>query len=251
MGRRPRPVDDGLVFHPLNRGNNRADIFADDGDRQAILDALAKTKERYPFPLFGYCLMTNHFHMLFRPDARQSVGRIMQSPTIAHTARYHKRWQTVGHVWQGRFKSPVIQDDGHLLTVLRFIKANPLRARMVKDLAAYRWSSFPAHGWGVADPLLDPFPEYDALGHTPPNAARAGAAKSWPRSRNPTSRASANRSAPASRSASPIGSPATRLGSGSISIPGLKGGRGRSKRERLVRTHEGWIARRCRLDSMV
>ncbi len=167
MGRRPRPVEDGLVFHALNRGNNRADVFADDGDRQAFLDALAKTKERYPFRLFGYCLMTNHFHLLFRPDAGQSVGRIMQSLTIAHTARYHKRWQTVGHVWQGRFKSPVIQDDGHLLTVLRYIEANPLRARIIEDLAGYRWSSFPAHGQGVADPLHDPFPEYDALGRTP------------------------------------------------------------------------------------
>jgi putative transposase len=167
MGRRPRPTAAGFVFHALNRGNNRADVFADDGDRQAFLDALAKTKERYPFRLFGYCLMTNHFHLLIRPERGQSVGRIMQSLTIAHTSRYHKRWQTVGHVWQGRFKSPVIQDDGHLLTVLRYIEANPLRARIVEDLTGYRWSSFPTHGRGVADPLLDPFPGYEGLGRTP------------------------------------------------------------------------------------
>ena len=91
----------------------------------------------------------------------------MQSLTVAHTWRYHKRRQSVGHVWQGRFKSPVIQDDDHLLTVLRYIEANPLRARMVEDPATYRWSSFPAHGKGFADLLLNPLPEYDELGRTP------------------------------------------------------------------------------------
>jgi putative transposase len=160
-------VGDGFVFHALNQGNNRADVFSDDRDRKAFLDALGKTKARYPFRLFGYCLMSNHFHLLLRPESGQSVGRIMQSLMVAHTWHYHKRYGSVGHVWQGRFKSPVIQDDRHLLTVLRYIEANPLRARIVKDLASYRWSSFPAHSRGVADPLLDSLPEYESLGRTP------------------------------------------------------------------------------------
>ena len=96
----------------------------------------------------------------------------MQSITVAHTWRYHRRRESVGHVWQGRFKSPVIQDDGHLLTVLRYIEANPLRAKMVEDLATYRWSSFLAHGRGAADPLLDAFPEYEELGRTPAERCR-------------------------------------------------------------------------------
>ena len=177
MGRLPRPVEDGFVFHALNRGNNRADVFADDGDRSAFLEALAKTKERYPFRLFGYCLMTNHFHLLLRPEPGQAVSKIMQSLSIAHTWRYHKRWRSIGHVWQGRFKSPVIQDDGHLLNVLRYIEANPLRARMVEDLATYRWSSFPAHAKGVADPLLESFPEFEAIGRTPKDCRERWARK--------------------------------------------------------------------------
>jgi putative transposase len=166
MGRLPRTIDEGLVYHALNRGNNRADVFADDADRLTFLESLARTQDRYPFRLFGYCLMTNHFHLLLRPEPGQSISRILQSLTIAHTWRYHKRRRTSGHVWQGRFKSPVIQDDSHLLVVLRYIEANPLRARMVADPADYRWSSFLHHGTGQDDPLLSPFPEWEELGRT-------------------------------------------------------------------------------------
>jgi putative transposase len=167
MGRPLRPVEEGLVYHALNRGNNRTNVFDGPEDHEAFLAALGKTKERYPFRLFGYCLMTNHFHLLLRPDSGQSLSRILQSLTVAHTGRYHRQHRTVGHVWQGRFKSPVIQDDGHLLVVLRYIEANPLRAGMVTELKDYRWSSFPAHAYGVADPLLGPMPELEALGRTP------------------------------------------------------------------------------------
>ncbi len=156
-----------MVYHALNRGNNRADVFGGPEDHEAFLRSLAKTQERYPFRLFGYCLMTNHFHLLLRPGAGQSISRIVQSLTVAHTWRYHKRHRTVGHVWQGRFRSPVIEDDEHLLVVLRYIEANPLRAGMVTDLGEYPWSSYPAHGLGRADPLVSPMPEFDALGRSP------------------------------------------------------------------------------------
>jgi putative transposase len=167
MPRLPRPADQGQVYHALNRGNNRADVFDGADDYEAFLEALARAQERYPFRLYGYCLMTNHFHLLLRPEAGQTVSRILQSVSVAHTARCHKRHGSVGHVWQGRFKSPVVQDDGHLLVVLRYIEANPLRAGMVARASDYRWSSFGAHGAGRSDPLLSPLPELDALGRTP------------------------------------------------------------------------------------
>ena len=177
MGRLARTIDDGLVFHAINRGNNRADVFGDDGDRIAFLEALGKTKDRYPLRLFGYCVMTNHFHLLLRPEAGQSISRILQSLTVAHTWRYHKRHHSSGHVWQGRFKSPVVQDDDHLLVVLRYIEANPLRAKMVADLADHRWSSFLHHGMGQDDPLLSPFPEWEQLGRTEAERRRRWRAK--------------------------------------------------------------------------
>jgi putative transposase len=84
MGRQPRLIADGLVYHALNRGNNRGRVFFDDADFQQFLHALAQTKERYPFRLFAYCLMNNHFHLVLEPAAGQSISRILQSLTVAH-----------------------------------------------------------------------------------------------------------------------------------------------------------------------
>jgi putative transposase len=170
-------VADGLVYHALNRGNNRAAVFDAHADYPLFLHALAQTQQRYPFRLFGYCLMPNHFHLLLQPDDGQNISRILQSLTVAHTWHFHKAQRSSGHVWQGRFKSPVIQDDDHLLTVLRYIEANPLRAGMVSDLAAYRWSSYAAHGLGQADPLLSAVPVWARLGKT--EAARQARWRAW------------------------------------------------------------------------
>src|SRR5262249_58748664 len=93
-------------------------------------------------------------------------SRILQSLTVAHTWSYHRRHGSVGHVWQGRFKSPVVQDDEHLLIVLRYIEANPLRAGMVTDLRSYPWTSYAAHGLGRADPLLSAVPAWSGLAAT-------------------------------------------------------------------------------------
>jgi putative transposase len=177
MPRLPRPVADGLLYHALNRGNNRASVFLGPDDFRAFLQALAQTRQRYPFALYGYCLMTNHFHLLLAPGPGQSVSRILQSLTVAHTWRYHRSHRSSGHVWQGRFKSPLIQGDEHALTVLRYIEANPLRAGMVTDLADYPWSSYAAHGHGREDPLLSPLSGWEALGLT--EAARGAWWRRW------------------------------------------------------------------------
>jgi putative transposase len=165
MPRPLRPIDDRLVYHVINRGNNRAPVFFDDGGYEAFLKALGDLKQRRPFEFYGYCLMSNHVHLLIRP-LDTPISRLMQSLLVSHTQRYHRCHHSGGHVWQGRFKSPVIQDDDHLLTVLRYIEANPLRARMVEAAGNYRWSSFAAHGLGRLDPLLDPIAEFAALAKT-------------------------------------------------------------------------------------
>lgn len=162
MPRPLRPIADGLIYHVINRGNNRQPVFEDEGDYLAFLKALGDLKARRPFELFGYCLMSNHIHLLLRPR-EDCISRMVQSLLVSHTQRYHRFHRTGGHVWQGRFKSPVIQDDDHLLTVLRYIEANPLRAELVQRAGDYRWSSFGSHGQGRADALLDHVPPYDAL----------------------------------------------------------------------------------------
>ncbi len=109
--------------------------------------------------------------IVLRPR-KGSISRIVQSLLVSHTQRYHRFHRSSGHVWQGRFKSPVIQDDEHLLTVLRYIEANPLRANLVEKAGDYRWSSFAGHGDGSPDPLLDPAPAYEALGARPATRQR-------------------------------------------------------------------------------
>lgn len=151
-----------MIYHVINRGNNRQDVFRKQGDFAAFLQAMADLKERKPFELFGYCLMSNHFHLLLRPLGAP-ISRIMQSLLVSHTQRYHKNHRSGGHVWQGRFKSPVIQNDEHLLTVLRYIEANPLRAGIVERAEDYRWSSYAVHGLGKVDELVDPLPVYQEL----------------------------------------------------------------------------------------
>jgi putative transposase len=162
MPRPLRPIADGLVYHVINRGNNRQPVFHGEDDYAAFLKAVADLKERKAFELYGYCLMSNHIHLLIRPR-EGSISRIVQSLLVSHTQRYHRFHKSGGHVWQGRFKSPVIQNDDHLLVVLRYIEANPLLANMVEHAGDYPWSSFGSHGNGRADLLLDPVIPYEAL----------------------------------------------------------------------------------------
>ncbi len=166
MPRHPRSAIAGCVYHVHNRGNNRAVVFQDDVDRLAFLDAIARANERYSFGLLGYCLMPDHFHLLVKPGPGASISRIIQSLTVAHTWHSHRRHGTTGHVWEGRFRGSVVQEDAHVLVALRYVESNPLRARLVKGAANYRWSSYHFHGLGEADALLSPFATWDELGRT-------------------------------------------------------------------------------------
>lgn len=155
MSRPIRIYYPGLIYHVLNRGNNRQVVFVEDEDYRHYLNILQRCKEKFDFKIFAFCLMTNHVHLLLRVSEKGSVSKIMQSITIAHTRYYHCKYQTSGHIWQGRFKSPLISADEYLLTVMRYIEQNPLRARMVKDIKDYPWSSFFLNTQLKADPLVD------------------------------------------------------------------------------------------------
>ena len=176
MPRPLRPIADGLIYHVINRGNNRQNVFRKEADFQAFLQALADLKARKPFELYGYCLMGNHVHLLLRPG-EVTISRIVQSLLVSHTQRYHKHHRSGGHVWQGRFKSPVIENDAHLLNVLRYIEANPLRAELVSCAEDYRWSSYRAHGLGEANELIDPLILYEELSPYPAVRQRKWAEK--------------------------------------------------------------------------
>ena len=177
MPRPLRPIDDGLIYHVINRGNNGQKVFRKQADFQAFLASLVELKERKPFKLYGYCLLDNHFHLLLRPTDEATISRIMQSLLISHTQRYHRSHRSGGHVWQGRFKSPVIQNDVHLLTVLRYIEANPLRAKLVRRADKYPWSSYGVHGLGEENELVDRLITYEELSPQAKTRQRKWAAK--------------------------------------------------------------------------
>lgn len=175
MGRPIRIYYPGLIYHILNRGNNRQVVFVEDEDYRHYLDILQHYKDKFDFHIFAYCLMTNHIHLLLQVSERGSISKIMQAITIAHTRYYHYKYKASGHIWQGRFKSPIISDDEYLLTTMCYIEQNPVRAGMVKDLKDYPWSSFllniQSKTNGFVDRDLNPV--YNSLSSSPEKRVEA------------------------------------------------------------------------------
>ena len=142
MTKRARITLGGYVYHVLNRANGRLRIFRKTGDFLAFEKILAEGLARVPMRLCGYCLMSNHWHLLLWPRGDSDLPDFMRWITLTHTQRHHAAHGTVGtgHLYQGRYKSFPVQDDAHYLTVLRYIEANPLRAGLVERAGQWPWS---------------------------------------------------------------------------------------------------------------
>ena len=143
MARSLRADAAGGVYHALNRGNLRATIFHKEADYLAFEKILGQALEKYDVELFAYQLMPNHFHLVLRANADGEMGRFMKWVVGTHTMRYHAHYKTggQGHLYQQRFKSFPIQDDGHFLIVCRYVERNALRARLVKRAEDWQWGS--------------------------------------------------------------------------------------------------------------
>ena len=148
MPRTARASVGDYCYHVINRGNARAEVFHAEGDYRAFINLLSDASERIPMRLLAYCLMPNHFHLALWPYRDGELSRWMQWLLTAHVRRYHRWHESSGHVWQGRFKAFPVEQDAHLLTVLRYIEQNPVRAQLVTQAEAWRWSS--AHAWHEA-----------------------------------------------------------------------------------------------------
>ena len=114
-------------------------VFHKDGDYAAFLKLTKQANERIQMRLLAYCLMPNHFHMVLWPINDGDLSDWMQWLTTAHVRRYHRHYKSSGHVWQGRFKSFPIQSDEHLLTVMRYVERNPVRAQPLPTLKSQDW----------------------------------------------------------------------------------------------------------------
>ncbi len=132
------------MYHVLNRANGRLRIFRKEGDFLAFEQILADGVQRFAMRLCGYCLMSNHWHLLLWPQEDGDLSAFLRWTTQTHAQRYHASHGTVGigHLYQGRYKSFPVQDDLHYLTVLRYIESNPLRAGLVQTAPQWPWSSF-------------------------------------------------------------------------------------------------------------
>ncbi len=147
IGVMPRPKRialGGYVYHVVNRANGRLRIFRKQGDFIAFERILADGVERFAMRICGYCLMSNHWHLVLWPKGDGDLPAFMRWITQTHTQRYHSSHGTVGigHLYQGRYKSFPVQDEPYYLTVMRYVEANPLRAGLVEKAQAWPWSSY-------------------------------------------------------------------------------------------------------------
>jgi putative transposase len=143
MPRQARIAPGGLIYHVLNRAAGRRELFADAADYSAFLRVFARTLDAMPMRVCAFCLMPNHWHLVLWPRKDGDLARFMQKLTITHVRRWVEHRHRVGHgsVYQGRYKSFVMEDDAHFTTVARYVERNPLRAGLVARGADWRWSS--------------------------------------------------------------------------------------------------------------
>ena len=167
MPRRPRVLLPGFPLHIVQRGINREPCFFAEEDCQCCLHWLEEAARDAGCGLHGYVLMTNHVHLLLTPSAAGAPARLMQSVGRRYVQYINRFYRRIGSLWEGRYKSSLVQAETHLLACLRYIELNPVRAGMVRDPSQYRWSSYRANGLGYPDPRLKAHPLYLSLGPTP------------------------------------------------------------------------------------
>jgi len=164
MARMPRITCPGLPHHVIQRGNNRSAIFFDDKDHHVYLNGLGEAMQKYGCKLHAYVLMTNHVHLLLTPESESSISQMIQSLGRRYVRYINTAYRRTGTLWEGRFKSSVVQSERYLLTCYRYIELNPVRAGMVKLPQAYRWSSYACNGMGHKNKYIEPHKEYLRLG---------------------------------------------------------------------------------------
>ena len=164
MARLPRIDIAGVPQHVIQRGNNRLPCFLDDDDRHCYLRCLHDALVRFGCDLHAYVLMTNHTHLLMTPRDVGALSRFMHTFSRNYVGMFNARHGRTGTLWEGRYKACLVDSERYSLACYRYIELNPVRARMVKDPAAYRWSSYLANALGQSNALLTPHSSYRALG---------------------------------------------------------------------------------------
>jgi len=143
MARQPRVDLGGYVYHIINRASGRVPIFKTKQDFLMFEEVLKEAEERSGMRILSYCIMPNHFHFALYPENDGEMQKFMGWLTKTHTQRWHVMHKTIGHghLYQGRYKSLIVNTDQYFLTIMRYIEQNPLRAKLVKDAGDWQWGS--------------------------------------------------------------------------------------------------------------
>lgn len=161
-GRRATPQN--TLFHITVRGNNKRSLFLRDNEYRYFLKLILRYKKRHKFLLYHYCLMKNHVHLMVKSMAYTNISKVMQGLELAYGHYMKKRRGYIGHMWQDRFKSRIIDTDEYLLMSGLYIENNPVRACVAEKASDYRWSSARFYVLGEENILIDPDPKYLEMG---------------------------------------------------------------------------------------
>jgi putative transposase len=167
MARLPRLTVTGYPHHVILRGNDRQDIFRNTADYQRMLDLFEQHSREQGVDIHAYVLMTNHLHLLLTPQKEQGLPKMMQAVGRSYVQIFNKVHGRTGTLWEGRYRSTLIQTERYLLACMSYIDLNPVRAHMVAQPEDYFWSSFGHHAGRRNDRLITPHALYWGLGNTP------------------------------------------------------------------------------------
>lgn len=167
MARLPRLIVPQQPHHVIQRGNDRQLIFRDPGDYSVFLGRLWESAKQFKVAIHAYVLMSNHLHVLASPSDLIGLGRMMQRVGRHYVPYFNHKYERAGTLWQGRYKTTIIDSEEYFLTCCRYIELNPVRAGMVSNAADYPWSSYQHHIGMRTDTRITDHPLYWALGNTP------------------------------------------------------------------------------------
>lgn len=166
MARKPRIYVEGCSYHVIQRGNNRDACFFQEVDYAFYMQSLKEAADKYKVEVNAFVLMTNHVHLLVTPVNAQGLSQMMQSLGRRYVRYINLTYKRTGTLWEGRFKSTIVDTDEYFFTLCRYIEMNPVKARMVASPREYPWSSFRYHGMGVPVAVITPHKNYLSLGAT-------------------------------------------------------------------------------------
>jgi putative transposase len=166
MPRKPRFILPGQPLHVTIRGVNREPIFYSDVDYRYYLGRLKEAIERHDCALHAYVLMTNHVHLLLTPSTEHGIAKSIQMLGRYYVQYFNEKYGRTGTLWEGRYKSTLVDSEEYLLICHRYIELNPVRANMVDHPAEYPWSSYRCNAIGQPDPLINNHERYKEMGNT-------------------------------------------------------------------------------------